>query len=64
MIDPSMFIKPKSEKSELKEINFSITCSEPGCFERVEKTMYDQKNKKAYWTCPNGHDGSATIIYE
>lgn len=65
MIDPKQFIKsPKKEEKVYKEIEGSFTCSEPGCFETVSSGKYDYENKKVYWVCPNGHEGSARLVYE
>lgn len=65
MIDPKQFIKPqKTKMPQYKEISGSFSCLEPGCFEVSTTGRYDAENKKVYWTCPNGHDGSARLVYE
>lgn len=65
MIDPKTFITNSPNKStNFKEIEGTFTCSEPGCFETVSTGQYDLENKKVYWTCANGHDGGARLIYE
>lgn len=64
MIDPKQFVSSNKEHQQLKPIDASIFCSEPNCYERVTNALYDSKEKKAYWTCPNGHEGSARIPYE
>lgn len=65
MIDPKTFITNSSNKSSnLKDIEGTFTCSEPGCFETVSTGKYDAENKKVYWTCPNGHEGGARLAYE
>lgn len=65
MIDPKQFITNNPSKSEsLKEMDASITCSEAGCFEHISKGLYDSENKKIYWKCSNGHEGSARLAYE
>lgn len=65
MIDPKTFVKnPKGQSNALKEIDGSFNCSEPECFETVSKGQYDRENKKVYWVCPNGHEGSARLAYE
>jgi hypothetical protein len=65
MIDPKSFITaPSKSNTKFKEIDGTFSCSEQGCFEVSTKGMYDASNKKVYWTCPNGHDGSARLVYE
>lgn len=65
MIDPKIFINsPKKENKQYKDINGSFSCPEPGCFEVTSSGKYDYENKKVYWTCVNGHDGSARLVYE
>jgi hypothetical protein len=65
MIDPKAFISaPSKSSTKFKEIDGTFSCSEQGCFEVSTKGMYDASNKKVYWTCPNGHDGSARLVYE
>jgi hypothetical protein len=65
MIDPKKFItSPSKEGGKYKEIDGSFSCPETGCFEVSNKGKYDAENKKVYWTCPNGHQGSARLAYE
>lgn len=65
MIDPKTFIKnPVSQENNFKEIQGAFNCSEPGCFKTARSGKYDKENKKVYWICPNGHEGSARLIYE
>jgi hypothetical protein len=65
MIDPRQFIRvPEKDTKTYKEINGSFMCPEPGCFEVTSSGKYDNENKKVYWTCVNGHDGSARLVYE
>ena len=65
MIDPKTFITSDTSKpTNLKEIDGTFTCSEPGCFQTVSKGKYDSENKKVYWTCPDGHEGGARLAYE
>ena len=65
MIDPKQFISnsPK-QNTQLKFIEGTFTCSEPGCFETVSEGRYDSENRKVYWTCPHGHEGEARLAYE
>lgn len=65
MIDPKTFIKnTEKNKTSLKEIEGTFTCSEPGCFETVTTGKYDNENKKVFWICPNEHMNSARLSYE
>lgn len=65
MIDPKTFVRnPGPPKNQFKEVDGSFNCSEIGCFESVTHGKYDPENKKVYWVCPNGHEGSARLIYE
>lgn len=65
MIDPKTFVKnPHTNKTRFKDIEGTFTCSEPGCFETVSQGKYDPDNKKVFWLCPNGHEGSARLLYE
>lgn len=65
MIDPKTFIKNEKKSSiNLKEVEGSFSCSEPGCFETTSSGKYDSENKKVYWICNNGHEGSARLAYE
>jgi len=65
MIDPKDFIRNESAKKDsYKEISGTFSCSEPGCFLTVNSGRYDSVNKKVYWTCPSGHEGSARLAYE
>lgn len=63
MIDPKTFIKkPGQNKTIYKDIEGTFTCSE--CFESSSSGKYDTENKKVFWICPNGHEGSARLMYE
>jgi len=64
MIDPKTFIKNVKPKKQMREINGSFSCSEQGCYEVSSIGMYDAEDRKVYWVCPNGHEGSARLIYE
>lgn len=64
MIDPKTFVKNIKSSSNFKKISGTFSCSEPGCFLKTSEGRYDSENKKVYWTCPNGHDGSARLMYE
>lgn len=62
MIDPKMFIKDSPQKSqEFKEMGGAFACPEPDCFEIARSGQYDEENRKIFWTCPNGHPGSARL---
>lgn len=65
MIDPKTFVKgPSKNKTTYKDIDGTFSCSEPGCFEITSHGKYDSENKKVFWVCPNGHEGSARLMYE
>jgi hypothetical protein len=65
MIDPKNFIKPSPKQNKtFKDIEGSFSCPEIGCFEVSSTGKYDSENKKVYWVCPNGHEGSARLVYE
>lgn len=65
MIDPKSFITaPSKSSSSFKKIEGTFSCPEQGCFEVSTEGAYDPANKKVYFTCPNGHDGSARLVYE
>lgn len=63
MIDPKDFVSedtPKS-KSRYKAIEGSFSCPEQGCYEVAKEGHYDEENRKVFWLCPNGHEGSARL---
>jgi len=64
MIDPKTFVKNVKNNSNFKDIEGTFSCPEPGCFLTVSNGRYDPNNKKVYWVCPNGHEGSARLMYE
>jgi hypothetical protein len=65
MIDPKTFIRPSiNNDKKYKNIDGTFTCSEPGCFETSNSGKYDYENKKVFWTCINGHECSARLVYE
>lgn len=63
MIDPKMFIKtdPSKNTEGLKDMDGAYACPEPGCFEIARSGKYDEENRKIFWVCPNGHEGSARL---
>lgn len=64
MIDPRTFVSDDAGKSisgKFKIIEGSFSCPEQGCYEVSKEGHYDEENRKVFWTCPNGHDGSARL---
>lgn len=60
MIDPKEFITAEpTENKKMPTVEGTFSCPEQGCYEVVTEADYDEENKKAFWTCPNGHDGGA-----
>lgn len=64
MIDPKTFIKNINNNEGLKDIEGTFSCPEVDCFYVVSQGKYDIENKKVFWICPNGHEGSARLAYE
>ena len=60
MIDPKDFISSQqSKEKELPKVEGTFSCPEQGCYEVVTEAEYDEENRKAFWVCPNGHEGGA-----
>ena len=49
----------KSNSKELPTVEGTFSCPEQGCYEVVTEAEYDEENRRAFWVCPNGHEGSA-----
>jgi hypothetical protein len=63
MIDPRSFISSSESgpPPKYRTMQGSFSCSEQGCYEVATEGEYDEENRKIFWTCPNGHEGSARL---
>jgi hypothetical protein len=64
MIDPKAFLSTDPEEKEnerYRAMQGSFSCPENGCYEVATEGQYDEFNRKIFWTCPAGHDGSARL---
>lgn len=63
MIDPRAFLSndPSNSPGKYRAIQGSFSCPEQGCYEVANEGQYDEENRKVFWTCSNGHDGSARL---
>ena len=63
MIDPREFVSNDIAKTpdKLRVMQGSFACPEQGCYEVATEGKYDEENRKIFWICPNGHEGSAKL---